>query len=132
MKCDVLIVPGLWNSGPRHWQSLWHERYPQWLRAQHRDWTNPDKDEWVAELDAAVAACKGAPIPMEALPFPSIVLASSDDPYATPERSRALAGAWGSRFVDIGKAGHLNTESGHGAWLEGERLLNAFCDQVSR
>ena len=181
MKCDVLIVPGLWNSGPRHWQSLWHERYPQWLRAQHRDWTNPDKDEWVAELDAAVAACKGAPIlvahslgcilvaqwarcgsplkvagaflaapsdveassypvdpngfapiPTEALPFPSIVLASSDDPYATPERSRALAGAWGSRFVDIGKAGHLNTESGHGAWPEGERLLNAFCDQVSR
>ena len=62
MKCDVLILAGLWNSGPDHWQSHWQGRYPKWTKAEHRDWNCPERDEWVAELDAAIAACKGAPI----------------------------------------------------------------------
>ena len=62
MKCDVLILAGLWNSGPDHWQTHWQGRYPKWTKAEHRDWTCPDRDEWVAELDAAIAACRGAPI----------------------------------------------------------------------
>ena len=37
MKCDVLILAGLWNSGPAHWQSQWQERYPAWTKARHRD-----------------------------------------------------------------------------------------------
>lgn len=180
MKCDVLILPGLWNSGPRHWQSLWHERNPHWRRAAHRDWTNPHCDEWVAELDAAIADCQGAPIlvahslgcmlvahwalsgsplkvagaflvapsdveassypadlncwapiPLQQLPFPSVVVGSANDPFASPDRTGAFAGAWGSRLVEIGDAGHLNTESGHGDWPDGLRLLEQFCDEVS-
>lgn len=180
MKCDVLILPGLWNSGPRHWQSLWHERNPHWRRAEHRDWTNPHCDEWVAELDAAIADCQGAPIlvahslgcmlvahwalsgsplkvagaflvapsdveaasypsdlncwapiPLQALPFPSLVVGSANDPFSSPERTRAFAAAWGSRLVEIGDAGHLNTDSGHGDWPDGLRLLEQFCDEIS-
>lgn len=180
MKCDVLILPGLWNSGPRHWQSLWHERNPHWRRAAHRDWTNPHCDEWVAELDAAIADCQGAPIlvahslgcmlvahwalsgsplkvagaflvapsdveaptypaelncwapiPLQPLPFPSLVVGSANDPFSSVERTGAFAGAWGSRLVEIGDAGHLNTDSGHGEWPEGLRLLEQFCDEVS-
>ncbi|WP_020654182.1 RBBP9/YdeN family alpha/beta hydrolase [Massilia niastensis] len=180
MKCDVLILAGLWNSGPGHWQSLWQQRYPKWTRAAHRDWTSPAREEWVSELDAAVADCEGPPIlvahslgcllvahwarcgsplkvagaflvapsdvdaptypaalngfapaPLEKLPFPSMVVASADDPYVSLERARGFATAWGSRFVDIGKAGHINGDSGHGAWPEGERLLNDFCDEIS-
>jgi len=64
-----------------------------------------------------------APVPLDRLPFPSIVVASSDDPYVSPERAGTFARAWGSRFVLIEGAGHLNTDSGHGDWPEGHRLL---------
>ncbi len=64
-----------------------------------------------------------APMPMTPLPFPSVVVASTNDPYADAERVREFASAWGARFVDVGAAGHINAESGLGEWLEGHRLL---------
>ena len=63
------------------------------------------------------------PIPRNALPFPSIVVASDDDWYMDPDTARGLARAWGSRFVLLEKAGHINTDAGFGPWPEGERLL---------
>jgi uncharacterized protein len=64
-----------------------------------------------------------APIPRERLPFPSIVVASRNDQFGDFERSRGLAEAWCSRFVDAGNSGHLNTDAGFGPWPLGERLL---------
>lgn len=64
-----------------------------------------------------------APMPMAPLPFSSVVVGSTNDPYAEPARVRAFASAWGARFVDVGAAGHINVESGHGDWSEGHRLL---------
>ena len=184
MKCDILIVAGLWNSGPQHWQTHWEREYSKWERVAHRDWQKPDRDEWVAELDAAIAACEGrpilvahslgcmlvaqwaqwacsqagsplkiagaflvapsdveapsypagangfTPIPMQALPFPSLMVASTNDPYAAIDRSRAFARAWGSRLVEIGDAGHINADTGYGPWPEGERMLEAFCSTL--
>ena len=49
----------------------------------------------------------------------------------TLERARAFADAWGSRFVEIGDAGHINGDSGYGAWPQREQMLQAFCEQVS-
>lgn len=66
------------------------------------------------------------PVPLDTLPFESLVVASSDDPLVTPDRARQYACAWGSRFVNIGTAGHINTSSGHGPWPEGFALLNAL------
>ena len=63
------------------------------------------------------------PVPLRALPFPSVVVASSDDPYISLERAREFAHAWGSTFEDIGPAGHVNSDSGLGDWPEGKRLL---------
>jgi predicted alpha/beta hydrolase family esterase len=63
------------------------------------------------------------PIPRAPLPFPSIVVGSNDDWYMGEDDARALAQAWGSRFVLIEKGGHLNTDAGFGPWPEGERLL---------
>jgi predicted alpha/beta hydrolase family esterase len=65
-----------------------------------------------------------APMPLVALPFPSVVVASTDDPYVTPARAEQFARAWGSRFVTLTGAGHVNTDSGFGAWDEGRRLLD--------
>jgi predicted alpha/beta hydrolase family esterase len=179
MKCDILIVAGLWNSGPQHWQTHWERKYSKWERVAHRDWHSPDRDEWVAELDAAIAACEGrpilvahslgcmlvaqwaqarshlnvagaflvapsdveapsypvaaqgfSPIPMQPLPFPSVLVASTDDPYAEIGRSRAFAKAWGSKFIEIGNAGHINADTGHGPWPEGEQMLEEFCSTL--
>jgi uncharacterized protein len=180
MDCDVLTLSGLWNSGPQHWQTHWEHKHPAYVRVPHRDYNNPECHEWVAELDAAIAACEGtpilvahslacmlvahwaksesqlkiagamlvapsdveassypvavngfAPIPLDKLPFPSIVVASSDDEYVTIARARQFADAWGSKFVDIGKAGHINGASGLGEWPEGEQILTQFCTEVS-
>jgi predicted alpha/beta hydrolase family esterase len=81
--------------------------------------------------DEVVAAQAGidpafVPAPMEPLPFPSVLVASRTDPYASLADAEAKAKAWGSSFVDAGEAGHINTESGHGPWPEGLMRLAAF------
>lgn len=67
-----------------------------------------------------------APVPLEPLPFPSIVVASSDDPYGSVSFSQRCANAWGSRWIDIGPRGHINAESGLGDWDEGREWLEVF------
>ncbi|URW76177.1 alpha/beta hydrolase [Sphingomonas donggukensis] len=71
-----------------------------------------------------------APAPTTPLPFPSLVVASSDDPWITLERARALAGGWGSHFVGAGAVGHINALSGIGDWREGQDLLAELIDGV--
>jgi uncharacterized protein len=63
------------------------------------------------------------PVPLRRLPFPSIVVASDDDPYTTRGRAEELARAWGSRFVGLAGAGHINGDSGYGDWPQGRALL---------
>jgi serine hydrolase len=79
-----------------------------------------DIDMLALVLDAVASF---APVPLEPLPFPSIVVASTNDPYVSVERAQAFARAWGSRFVLIEGAGHINTDSGHGDWPHGRQLL---------
>ncbi|QNA83414.1 alpha/beta hydrolase [Sphingomonas sp. So64.6b] len=63
------------------------------------------------------------PTPSTPLPFPSIVVASRDDPWIDIDRAHSLAVSWGSHFVDAGEQGHLNAASGIGWWSEGQELL---------
>lgn len=63
------------------------------------------------------------PVPRARLPFRSIVVASDGDPYVTLERAREYAAAWGSEWVQLPDAGHINVASGHGPWAEGFELL---------
>ena len=67
-----------------------------------------------------------SPIPTFKLPFKSIVIASTTDQYASIERVKELAHAWGSEFINIGKKGHINATSNLGHWEEGQDLLNNF------
>jgi hypothetical protein len=77
-----------------------------------------------------------APTPTRALPFPSILVSSDDDPWITTERAQSLAASWGSQFLNAGPVGHLNAASGLGWWDEGQELLNRVIEsaggQVSR
>jgi prephenate dehydrogenase len=77
-----------------------------------------------ADTDHLAPQIKGfSPVPLQALPFPSVVVASSNDSYLSNDRARKFARAWGSKFEDAGPAGHLNSESGLGDWPEGKRLI---------
>lgn len=62
-------------------------------------------------------------VPRAPLPFPSIVVASTNDPYDPSQAARGYAAAWGSRFVDLGEAGHINPTSGYGSWPLAAELL---------
>lgn len=167
----VLILPGIGNSGPDHWQSRWEAKHPTWRRVQQRDWDHPERSEWVGTLDLAldqsgprsviVAHSLGclvvahwasarlrslggallvappdpdgsafpqeavgfSPLPMTALPFPTILVTSTDDPYSSLEFARDCAMAWNSRFISVGALGHINSASNLGDWPEGEGLF---------
>ena len=66
------------------------------------------------------------PIVRRRLVFPATVVASSDDPYCSLERAAGMAQDWGARWAPLGPLGHLNAESGLGAWPEGRALLEAL------
>jgi uncharacterized protein len=173
---NVLLVPGLGNSGPDHWLSHWERALPA-PRAELGDWDDPYPEAWIENLDAAVReagrdvilvahslgcaatahwaahwakrgggavraamlvapadvdselhvpppARRFAPMPMERLPFPSLVVASTNDPYADIGRSEEFARAWGARFINLGAFGHINADSALGSWPKGRALLN--------
>jgi predicted alpha/beta hydrolase family esterase len=67
-----------------------------------------------------------APVPYQSLPYRSIVVASSNDPYCPVRTAGAYARAWGSEFVRLQHAGHINVESGFGAWPLGLALLQSL------
>ena len=170
----ILTVPGLFNSGPDHWQSHWERQLPNIHRIHQQDYENAVCSEWIQTIDSAVRqygedvvlvghSCgsiaiphwaakygrkiKGAllvgpsdveqpdfpknavgfkPVPLEKLPFPSIVIASSQDPYIALARATHFSHCWGSELINIGPAGHINAASGHGSWAEGRHILEQF------
>jgi predicted alpha/beta hydrolase family esterase len=63
------------------------------------------------------------PIPRQPLPFPTLVVASSNDPLAGFDRTVEFAGAWGARICDAGEVGHLNPAAGYGPWPRVNELL---------
>jgi uncharacterized protein len=67
-----------------------------------------------------------APVSRARLACPSIVVASTDDPYGDLPFVQQCAASWGSRLVNIGNAGHINAASGLGEWSEGHRLLQSL------
>ncbi len=176
----VLTVPGLGNSGPLHWQTLWEAARAGIARVELGMWNAPRRNVWVSKLDQAVrtarapvilvahslgcmtvawwAALAGqpwgwpvagallvappdvghadlqhvagefGPHPKTILPFPAIVVASRNDPYAPIERAYDMAKDWGAGFVDAGTIGHINATSGVGAWHEAMALLDRLVD----
>jgi len=54
----LLLLPGLYNSGPQHWQSLWEASMPNVVRVQQENWEQPELDLWMAQLTRYVDECK--------------------------------------------------------------------------
>jgi predicted alpha/beta hydrolase family esterase len=55
MEVNVLTAPGLYGSGPSHWQSIWEET-SGYQRIDQQNWDAPVMTEWVKKIEAAVAA----------------------------------------------------------------------------
>jgi len=174
----VLIVPGIDDSGPSHWQTAWQARLPRAARVTQADWAHPHLINWVHGLEAALKPLQGPVVlaahslgcltvaawaaghaqgpvaaaflvappdpagpqfpPLArgfgepsgpALPFPSLVVASQDDPFASPAFSQRAARAWGASFHLAGSLGHINAASGIGAWEQGLEIFRAFCQE---
>ena len=88
----------------------------------------PDLDSSPGALPALASF---APLPRARLPFPSLVVASENDPHASIGAAEGFARDWGSEFVNVGLCGHINADSGHGPWpvrqLHFERFRNRVC-----
>lgn len=170
-----LIVPGLGNSGPDHWQTYFESQGPHFIRINQQEWNEPSCDDWVSAIDNALSAfdlssvilighslgcttiahwakrsgkkIKGAlmvapsdienpvytfpatgfsPIPIDPIHFPTIVVASSNDPWVSLERAGFFAECWGSKLIDIGNAGHINADAGYGKWEQGLEILHTL------
>ena len=191
-RLRLLISPGLGDSGPKHWQSLWESSHgpDRALRVRRSDesWSRPRLLSWRAELDELLravdargervvvaahslgclnladwivsTACSAEPerrrvvagammvappnperdasVPAGVREFadvvhgsgaaelsmPLVVVASEDDPFASLEFTTRLARRWGAnRLWNVGKRGHVNADSGLGAWEEGWRVF---------
>lgn len=68
--------------------------------------------------------------PRDPLPFPSVVVASRNDPHGSFDHAGDLANAWGSLFIDAGESGHIDQGSGHGPWPEGSMVFARFLAQL--
>lgn len=178
--CDILIMPGLGNSDPTHWQTRWQEKLPTARRVEQGNWDEVHLADWGKNLVEAIShshrptvivahsaavnvvvhmakkidkkVVKGAffvapagsrfilehdsidmklaHLPLDPLPFPSVVLASHSDPNCPILEAEEWAYAWGSAFADAGDAGHINSESGYGPWPEGLMRFAGFLQKL--
>lgn len=114
----IVIVPGWRDSGPGHWQSLWAEFIVSAVRV--RLLVAPADPERRAPL------VDFSPVPHHALPYRSVLVASSNDPYCPVRTAGAYARSWGSEFVRLLNAGHINLDAGFGEWPLGLALLQSL------
>jgi uncharacterized protein len=76
------------------------------------------------ERDSAALALRNfGPVPLEHLPFPSVLVGSTNDAAASAERVILFGRAWGSKITMLANAGHVNVRSGHTRWEAGFRYL---------
>lgn len=172
----VLIVPGLNDSGPAHWQSWLQSQYRDARRVEQHDWTSPELDRWAARIGSTLerggagpwiavahsfgclalarhlllhpesgvrAALFVAPaepdrfgvaalLPGSRLLLPSTVVASDNDPWMTAASTRRWARQWGSAWLTLGAAGHVNTEAGFGPLPLARRWVTAMSARLAR
>jgi len=65
-------------------------------------------------------------VPRDPFRFPSMIVASINDPYGTSDYAKARAAQWGSDIHIVGALGHISSASHLGEWPEGRKLLAAF------
>lgn len=77
-----------------------------------------------SQIGASPAIQRFAKVADHRLAMPSLLIASTNDPYASFARTCKFAAVWGSQLVEAGELGHINAQSGLGAWHWGQTLLD--------
>ena len=168
----VIVVPGLHDSGPGHWQTRWQQRHAEFARVRQDDWDHPQLAAWSARLDQLRAAdprpvllvahsfgCLtavhsiardsggvagallvapadpdkfrvGHLLPASALPCPTILVSSANDPWMSAARAAEWGQRWGSVVVAEGRLGHINADSGLGDWQQGLDYLHELAEMA--
>jgi len=55
MKTIYLTVPGVTNSSPQHWQSLWEKKFPEkFRRIEQKEWNTPICIDWIETIESEV------------------------------------------------------------------------------
>ena len=52
-QSTILILPGLGNSGPQHWQSIWQKEY-NFIRIEQKDWETPKCTDWINTINTEI------------------------------------------------------------------------------
>ncbi|MED5620253.1 RBBP9/YdeN family alpha/beta hydrolase [Ideonella sp. BN130291] len=172
----LLVIPGLDDSGPAHWQSWLQAQHKDAVRVTQHDWSTPDLDRWAARIAATVdrhgsgpwvavahsfgvlalmrclqlhpgtpvaAALLVAPaepdkfgvaglLPHGRLAIPSTLIASDTDPWMTAASTRRWAARWGSHWLTLGDAGHINAEAGFGPLPLAQRWVVSTQQRLQR
>jgi len=173
MSITILIIPGLGDSGEKHWQTHWLKKFEHSVKVYQDNWDEPILDDWLTKLNETIENVNGkivlvahslavslvahwvekhestkivgallvapadvdspahtpdiirnfAPIPLSKLPFPTTVVASENDNYVTLTRAKFFADNWGSSFKNIGRKGHINSDTNLEYWEEGQIFL---------
>ncbi len=76
--------------------------------------------------DAPPQLYKWRPVVRQRLPFPSLLVASSNDAMCSVAQAAVFAADWGSAWCLLGAHGHINGDSGLGDWDEGMALLKSL------
>lgn len=87
-----------------------------------------DSPDFPIELPHEVRSFRNPP--RDPLPFPSMTVISTNDPFGSVEHGVDLATAWGSDLHLAGPAGHINTASGHGPWPEGLLMFTRLMQRL--
>jgi uncharacterized protein len=70
----------------------------------------------------------GWKMPLQKLPFQSVVFASSNDPFCGIDQAERFTSGWGAKLIDMGLRGHVNADSGLGDWPEARAALLQLMD----
>jgi uncharacterized protein len=172
----LLVVPGLHDSGPAHWQSWLQSLHRGAVRVDQRDWARPDLDRWAARIASTLERCGSGPwvaaahsfgclalarhlslrpdspvvaalfvapadpgrfgvadlLPQGALKVSTTLVASDTDPWMRSATARHWSQRWGSHWVNLGDAGHINAEAGFGPLPFAQRWVTAMDQRLER
>jgi predicted alpha/beta hydrolase family esterase len=181
----LLIIPGLHNSGPAHWQTWLQEQHRHSVRVEQDDWQQPDLEAWARRIASTLKAAGPGPwlavahsfgclalarhvlrqthgddaylaqvptlraallvapaepqkfnvahlLPQQPWPLHTTVVASQTDPWMTAQSAHLWAQRWGSGYIDLGDAGHINTEAGFGPLPLARRWAVAMAQKLVR
>lgn len=129
----------LWVAVAHSFGCLALARHLAQQAAQHTG-EQPPHDAKHGRIVAALMVAPADPVkfeatqalPQHALGLPLIVIGSENDPWMPLDRAREWAHTWGGGFLNLGRVGHINTESGFGPWPLARQKVDHLVRQQQR